>query len=51
MIGPFHMGDTKTIGGIWEIMYKLDVILRWGTTEYKQWFDRVVLSQMTTAKV
>lgn len=48
MIGPFEMGNPKNISGTWEIVYKLDVVLRWGITEYKQWFNGIVLGQAIT---
>ncbi|KAL8896778.1 MAG: hypothetical protein Q9207_007541 [Kuettlingeria erythrocarpa] len=43
MIGPFAMGNTLTLVGIWTIVYRLNVLMEWATTTYKTWFtDNVV---------
>ncbi|KAL9639767.1 MAG: hypothetical protein Q9204_000967 [Flavoplaca sp. TL-2023a] len=43
MIGPIAMGSTSTLVGIWTIVYRLNVLMEWGTTTYKKWFtDHVV---------
>lgn len=43
MIGPFAMGDTSTLVGVWTIVYRLNLLMEWGTTTYKDWFaDNVV---------
>lgn len=42
-MGPFPMGYTSTLGGVWTIVYRLNVLMEWGTTTYKRWFtDNVV---------
>lgn len=48
MMGPMPMGHTRDEKGLWEISYKMDAILEWGTTEYKQWFDEEVLTWAKT---
>ncbi|KAL8910878.1 MAG: hypothetical protein Q9171_003877 [Xanthocarpia ochracea] len=43
MIGPIAMGSTSTLVGVWTIVYRLNVLIEWGTTTYKKWFtDHVV---------
>lgn len=43
MIGPIAMGSTSTLVGVWTIVYRLNVLMEWGTTTYKKWFvDHVV---------
>ena len=39
MLGPFLMGATDSIEGVWQILYRLDVLVNWGTTTYKAWFE------------
>ncbi|KAL8992936.1 MAG: hypothetical protein Q9169_006728 [Polycauliona sp. 2 TL-2023] len=43
MIGPFEMGSTKNVRGIWQIIWHLDVLFRWGRTEYRKWFDENIM--------
>ncbi|KAL9047053.1 MAG: hypothetical protein Q9214_000270 [Letrouitia sp. 1 TL-2023] len=44
MMGPFSMGNTANLLGIWQIVYRLNILIKWGTTTYKAWFDNEVLS-------
>lgn len=45
MAGPYPFGTTATLPGIWTIFPRLHIIMEWGTTEYKDWFeDHVVES-------
>ncbi|KAL8840302.1 MAG: hypothetical protein Q9170_001386 [Blastenia crenularia] len=44
MLGPFLMGTTETIVGVWQIIYRLNVIVGWGTTTYNQWFQDNVMT-------
>ncbi|KAL8938557.1 MAG: hypothetical protein Q9216_003825 [Gyalolechia sp. 2 TL-2023] len=39
MIGPFTMGSTSDLVGIWTLVYRLNLLMEWGTTTYKRWFD------------
>ncbi len=38
MMGPFQMGSTASVPGSWHIMFKLDILMQWGTNEYKRYF-------------
>ena len=42
-MGPISIGDTRSIAGIWQILYKLDQLLHWAETEYQAWFDEEVM--------
>ena len=46
-MGPYDLGNTKSIQGTWQILYKLDVILRWGENEYRAWFEAEVMTKWT----
>ncbi|KAL8726660.1 MAG: hypothetical protein Q9166_006582 [cf. Caloplaca sp. 2 TL-2023] len=47
MIGPFHMGNTSTLVGVWMIVYRLNLLMKWGTTVYKKWFEDNVMTWAT----
>lgn len=49
MMGPFTMGNTSSIRDTWEILYKLDAILRWGEKDYRAWFEKQVLKRAKDA--
>lgn len=34
MMGPEILGSTAQTTGVWEILYRLDVLIRWGVTDY-----------------
>ena len=45
MTGPYHFGTTANVNGIWAIFYRLNIIVKWGITDFKAWFkDHVVAS-------
>lgn len=44
MMGPSHLGSTFDLKGVWEIFYRLNILIEWGTHEYKDWFDKCVLT-------
>ncbi|KAL8953319.1 MAG: hypothetical protein Q9222_000813 [Ikaeria aurantiellina] len=44
MLGPFLMGTTETVVGIWQIIYRLNILVNWGTTTYKQWLRDNVMT-------
>ncbi|KAI4277213.1 MAG: hypothetical protein L6R38_005475 [Xanthoria sp. 2 TBL-2021] len=44
MIGPYEMGTTSSVEGTWQIVHQLDVLLRWGTTVFSDWFDKNVVA-------
>ena len=46
MIGPMTMGDTKTINGIYRIIYRLHTLIKWGTTKYQTWFQDNVMEYL-----
>ncbi|KAG8526416.1 uncharacterized protein KY384_000009 [Bacidia gigantensis] len=45
MLGPIDLGSTGSRRGIWELAHKMHLLIEWGTTEYKAWFDKNVLKK------
>ena len=43
-MGPEDLGSTVTLTGIWEIVFRLHVLITWGMTEYKAWFEKYILA-------
>lgn len=43
MLGPFPMGTTANLVGAWEIVYRLNILIKWGTTTYRKWFQEQVI--------
>lgn len=43
ILGPFPMGSTADLVSIWQIVYRLHTLIKWGTTEYSQWFQEEVM--------
>ena len=43
MAGPYPFGTTDCLNGIWSILYRLHVIMTWGMTRYKDWFEEQVV--------
>lgn len=39
MAGPYPFGTTVDLNGIWTIFYRLHIIMKWGMTEYSDWFQ------------
>ncbi|KAL8735803.1 MAG: hypothetical protein Q9166_000667 [cf. Caloplaca sp. 2 TL-2023] len=48
MIGPYYMGSTKDLRGIWQIANRLQILIEWGKKEYREWFDDTVLKDFET---
>lgn len=44
MLGPFEMGTTATLLGVWRIIWHLDALIRWGLTDYRQWFNDNIMA-------
>ncbi|KAL9042540.1 MAG: hypothetical protein Q9214_003745 [Letrouitia sp. 1 TL-2023] len=44
MLGQFPMGSTDDLMGVWQIIYRLNILIQWGTNEYKEWFDKNVIN-------
>ncbi|KAL8900672.1 MAG: hypothetical protein Q9207_005575 [Kuettlingeria erythrocarpa] len=42
--GPFAMGSTSDLTGVWQILYRLSILADWGATTYKRWFDDHVIT-------
>lgn len=42
-MGPISIGNTRSISGIWQILYKLDQLLQWAEIEYQAWFEKEVM--------
>ena len=40
MMGPLRLGSTMDINGTYEILYKLQIIARWGTETFRPWFRK-----------
>lgn len=43
MMGPENLGSTATLTGTWDIIFRLHVLMEWGTTEYRTWFETHIL--------
>jgi len=43
MMGPMTLGSTRTVRGVWEILYRLQVLVQWSLKEYKEWFDTHII--------
>ncbi len=43
MMGPSRLGSTRDINGTYEILHKLEILTRWGTTTYKAWVQDSIL--------
>ncbi len=43
MMGPSRLGSTRDISGTYEILYKLEILARWGTEIYRAWFQDSIL--------
>ena len=43
MLGPLPMGNTSTLGGIWQVVHQLYALVQWGRTDYRAWFEREVM--------
>lgn len=43
MLGPFPMGTTATLVGAWQIVYRLNILIKWGTTTYSKWFQEQII--------
>jgi hypothetical protein len=39
MTGPMTLGSTRTLAGVWEIVYRLHILVQWSLNEYKERFD------------
>ena len=43
MMGPSRLGSTRDINGTYEILYKLEILTRWGTKTFRTWFQNSIL--------
>ena len=43
MLGPYELGSTAIRDSVWEIFYRLNKLIEWGTKEFKKWFDDNVI--------
>jgi len=39
-MGPINIGNTTTLNGTYEIIYKPNILTDWGTQEYNSWFTK-----------
>ncbi|KAL9123599.1 MAG: hypothetical protein Q9217_006984 [Psora testacea] len=44
MMGPEHFGLTANVKGVWEILYRLQVLINWGNNEYREWMNNHIMS-------
>ncbi|KAL8704614.1 MAG: hypothetical protein Q9201_002234 [Fulgogasparrea decipioides] len=44
MMGPFELGSTKDVNQAWQLLRKLYLLMKWGTEQYKQWFEENILA-------
>ena len=44
IMGPENLGSTTTKEGVWEIIYRLHLLIQWGTKDYADWFENSVLA-------
>ncbi|KAG8532405.1 uncharacterized protein KY384_002890 [Bacidia gigantensis] len=50
MLGPQKLGGTNDRGSIWELARKLNILIDWGTKEYRSWLYTSVLNQPERGK-
>ncbi|KAL8710655.1 MAG: hypothetical protein Q9220_004879 [cf. Caloplaca sp. 1 TL-2023] len=43
LTGPDYFGDTSTKQGIWTILYRLHLLIEWGSTVFAQWVQDEIL--------
>ena len=43
MMGPSRLGSTEDINGTYEILYKLEVLARWGIKTFRPWVQGSIL--------
>lgn len=43
MMGPFEMGTTRNLRGIWQIAHRLHVLIEWGRKDYREWFRDTIV--------
>ena len=48
-MGPESMGDTKSPQGVFKILHVLHSLMDWGTSDYRSWFEREVLTKHQTS--
>ncbi|KAL9024457.1 MAG: hypothetical protein Q9196_006504 [Gyalolechia fulgens] len=44
MLGPQTMGNTIDSLGVWQIIYRLNVLMTWGNSVYRKWFNDHILT-------
>ena len=43
-MGPSRLGNTSDDKGVWEIFYRLDLLIKWGLNDYKKWMRDNILA-------
>ena len=43
-MGPEYLGSTASLTGNWKIVFRLHVLIKWGMTDYKAWFEEHILA-------
>lgn len=43
-MGPSRLGSTADAKGVWEIFYRLDLLIKWGLHDYKRWMHENILA-------
>lgn len=44
MMGPEAFGTTAHTTGVWEILYRLDVLIKWGLGDFHDWVERKIMT-------
>ncbi|KAL8931780.1 MAG: hypothetical protein Q9216_007075 [Gyalolechia sp. 2 TL-2023] len=50
MMGPFPIGTTANLNGVWTIICRLNILFEWGSTTYKEWFHRNIMTWAENTK-
>jgi hypothetical protein len=48
-VGPFEMGSTMSIEGVFKILGILCSLASWGMADYRLWFEREILGKYKPA--
>ena len=44
MMGPIHLGSSDDLIPAYNLVHRLELLIEWGRTEYKQWWTEHVFS-------
>ncbi|KAG8532420.1 uncharacterized protein KY384_002905 [Bacidia gigantensis] len=43
MLGPIDIGSTKNLERGWKLVHSLHILLKWGVTEYRKWYNKEII--------